>query len=185
MKTSLQHLPPEVALAQAEDLPSLQQIVAGSVRQLSRGFYHEQQIESALRYVFGIDSTLIADQSYFVARIDQQIAGCGGWSRRNRLYGGDQHASSTEAMLDPMQDAARIRAFFVVPAFARRGVASALYQRCAEAALLAGFKRLELAATLPGVPFYERMGFVAIEHVIDRLPDQCEIGFVRMQRSIA
>jgi GNAT superfamily N-acetyltransferase len=181
---SSSHRPPEVDVAQRGDLPALQQIVAGSVRQLSRGFYSQQQIESALHYVFGIDSTLIADQSYFVARIDQEIAGCGGWSRRNRLYGGDQHASSSEGMLDPARDAARIRAFFVVPAYARRGVASALYERCASAASSAGYRRLELMATLPGVPFYERMGFVAIERSVDRLPDQCEVEFVRMQRSI-
>jgi GNAT superfamily N-acetyltransferase len=181
---SWSHRPPEVDLAQLDDLPALQQIVAGSVRQLSRGYYSEQQIESALRYVFGIDSTLITDQTYFIARIDQQIAGCGGWSRRNRLYGGDQHASSTSDMLDPAVDPARIRAFFVVPDYARRGVASALYRRSAQAARDAGFSRLELAATLPGVPFYERVGFVAIEHVNDRLPDGCDIPFVRMQRSI-
>jgi GNAT superfamily N-acetyltransferase len=174
-----------VEVAQLDDLPHLQQMVAGSVRELSRGYYSEQQIESALRYVFGIDSTLIADQTYFVARIDRQIAGCGGWSRRNRLYGGDQHASSTHALLDPLQDAARIRALFVVPAFARRGVASALYHRSAAAARAAGFSRLELAATLPGVPFYQRMGFTTVERVEDRLPDGCEVPFVRMQRSIA
>ena len=183
MMSSSPH-PPEVDFAQPGDLAALQQIVAGSVRELSRGFYSEQQIESALRYVFGIDSTLIADQSYFVARIDQQIAGCGGWSRRNRLYGGDQHASSSEGILDPAHHPARIRAFFVVPGYARRGVASALYRRCAQAALEAGFSRLELMATLPGVPFYQQMGFVAVEHGLDRLPDGCEVEFVRMQRPI-
>jgi len=184
MTMSSSRHPPEVDFAQPGDLPALQQIVAGSVRELSRGFYREQQIESALRYVFGIDSTLIADRSYFLARVDGEIAGCGGWSRRNRLYGGDQHASSSEGMLDPALDAARIRAFFVVPAFARRGVASALYKRCASEALAAGFSRLELMATLPGVPFYEQMGFVAVERGVDRLPDQCEVEFVRMQRAI-
>ena len=150
--------------ATAADLPALRELIPRSARALSEGFYTAAQTESAIRYVFGPDTALIADNTYFLAEsADGALAGCGGWSRRRTLYGGDQMKAASghaaDDLLDPTTDAARIRAFFIDPAFARRGVASAILTACQDAALAAGFRRLELAATLPGVPFYLARGF--------------------------
>jgi len=122
---------------------------------------------------------------YFVAVEAGTIRGCGGWSRRRTLYGGDQRKVGDTDLLDPAVDAARIRAFFVDPAHARRGIGRRLYDECARAASAAGFTRLELMATLPGVPLYGALGFGEIERVVDVLPDGTSIGFVRMGRSLA
>jgi GNAT superfamily N-acetyltransferase len=175
----------EIVAARPEDIPVLRSLVESSVRGLGPGFYSLPQIESALRYVFGIDSTLIDDRTYFIARCAGSIAGCGGWSYRNRLYGGDQHGSDTAQIIDPQSGAARIRAFFISPAFARQGIARRLFEHCLDEARRAGFRRVELMATLPGVPFYRQMGCFKFEEVIDRLPDGCELPCLRMGLDIA
>lgn len=156
------------------------------MRGLSVGFYTDRQIESALRHVFGVDSQLIADGTYFLIEGDgEEIAAAGGWSRRATLYGGDQHkASSSDPLLDPVTDAARIRAFFVHPRYARRGLARRLFDACQDAARQAGFRALELGATLPGVPLYEALGFTARERVDAVMPDGVVLPVVRMSRPI-
>jgi len=174
----------DVRPARAGEIPALRGLIADSARMLSRGYYTVQEAESAIRHVFGVDSALIADGTYFVARLDGVLAGCGGWSRRRTLYGGDQRPVGTQDVLDPARDAARIRAFFVAPAAARRGVGRALFEACNEAAAASGFRRLELMATLPGVPFYASLGFDTVEQVTDELPDGTPIRFVRMRRDI-
>jgi GNAT superfamily N-acetyltransferase len=116
--------------------------------------------------------------------MDGVIVGCGGWSRRRTLYGGDQRPVGEPELLDPGRDPARIRAFFVAPEAARRGVGRRLLDRCLEAAAADGFRALELMATLPGVPFYAALGFREIERVTDRLPDGVAIPLVRMYRQI-
>lgn len=167
-----------------EEIPALNVMIAESARELSRGFYTEQEAESAIRFVFGVDTALVKDGSYFTAWLDGRLAGCGGWSRRNTLYGGDQRPMGEDDLLDPMKDAARIRAFFVAPHAARRGVASAIFQACKTAASAQGFRQLELMATLPGVPFYRQLGFVKVEDVRDTLPDGVSIAFERMRLEI-
>jgi len=152
---------------------------------LSAGIYSPSQIDSAVRHVFGVDSQLVADGTYFVATEGDSIVGCGGWSRRRTLYGGDQRPIGAADALDPARDAARIRAFFVAPEHARRGIGRLMYERCEAAARSAGFQRLELMSTLPGVPLYEALGFRQIERVTDVLPDGTAIEFVRMERPIA
>ncbi len=174
----------DVRPAEVTDVPALTDLIVSSARTLSRGYYADREIEAAIRYVFGVDSALIADRSYFVARLDGVLAGCGGWSCRRTLYGGDQRPAGAQDQLDPKRDPARIRAFFVAPAAARRGVGSALFAECAKAAWAAGFRTLELMATLPGVPFYTALGFEAIESVTDELPDGTPIRFVRMRREL-
>lgn len=164
------------------DLPALRALIPLSVRALSRDHYTEAQTESALRYVFGVDTQLVADGTYFAAEIEEEIAGCGGWSRRRTLYGGDQSKSGADDLLDPAVDAARIRAFFVHPDRARRGVGAALLAACVEAARASGFRRLELMATLPGVALYRAAGFVPAERVAITLPDGVIVPFVRMTR---
>lgn len=162
------------------DEPALGVLIPLSVRALSRGEYSEAQIESALRHVFGVDTQLIADGTYFVAEEEGTLVGCGGWSRRRTLYGGDQMKQGEDPLLDPRTDAARIRAFYVHPGWARRGVGSALLEACFAAAREEGFRRLELRATLPGVPLYRALGFEVAERVEAVLPDGVTIPFVRM-----
>jgi GNAT superfamily N-acetyltransferase len=171
-------------LARLADIPSLNALIERSARTLSRDFYTAEEIEAAVRYVFGVDSALVDDGSYFVAEVDRQTAGCGGWSRRRTLYGGDQRKVGAADLLDPRVDAARIRAFFVDPAFARRGVGRAILRGCAEAARDAGFTQLELMATLPGVPLYEACGFASAEHITDTMPNGVGVRFVRMHATL-
>lgn len=172
-------------LATSDDLTELRALIPASVRGLSQGFYTPQQIESAIRYVFGPDTQLIADGTYFAAvEEDGMIVGCGGWSRRRTLYGGDQMKDADDPPLDPATEAARIRAFFVHPERARRGIGSLIMNACRDAAARAGFQRLELMATLPGVPLYRAFGFEAREQVANTLPDGVVVPFVRMERAI-
>ena len=175
---------PSLRPATPEDLPALRELIPLSVRGLSQTDYTPAQIESALRYVFGPDTQLIADGTYFVAEEAGQIAGCGGWSFRRTLYGGDQAKSGEDNRLDPDTEAARIRAFFVHPDWARQGIGSQIMGACLDAARAAGFGRLELAATLPGVPLYRTFGFTESETVEDTLPDGVRIPFVRMTRAL-
>jgi GNAT superfamily N-acetyltransferase len=171
-------------LATPDDLPALQALIPASVRALSQGYYTPEQIESAIRHVFGPDTQLIADGTYFAAEAEGTIAGCGGWSRRRTLYGGDQMKDAEDPLLDPATEAARIRAFFVHPDWARRGIASAIMEACRAAAAAAGFQRLELMATLPGEPLYRAFGFQVLERVEATLPDGVRVPFVRMDRPI-
>lgn len=171
-------------LARADDVPTLNALIERSARALSAGFYTQQETESAIRYVFGVDTTLIADETYFVAEREQRVVACGGWSRRRTLYGGDQRPVGERSLLDPLADAARIRAFFVAPEAARQGIGRRLLDACMAAAAEAGFQKLELMATLPGVPLYAACGFREVEHVVERLPDGVAVGFVRMTRPI-
>ena len=171
--------------ATPHDLPALQALIPLSVRGLSHGYYTDAQVESAIRHVFGPDTQLIADETYFVAEAGAEIVGCGGWSRRRTLYGGDQSKAGEDEILDPGSDPARIRAFFVHPDWARQGIGSRLLHTCSQAAREAGFHRLELMATLPGEALYEALGFAAKERVETVLPDGIVIAFVRMERAIA
>ena len=176
--------------ATPDDLPALQALIPLSARALSRGHYTETQAESAIRYVFGVDMQLIADGTYFVAEAEGRIVGCGGWSRRRTLYGGDRSKEAGQGPgaddpLDPPRDPARIRAFFVHPDWARRGIGARLLTACIGAAREAGFVRLELMATLPGEALYRAFGFAVIERVAPVLPDGVAVPFVRMGRTLA
>lgn len=174
-----------IRLADPEDVERLNALINESGAELSRGFYTPEQIAAALRYVFGVDSTLIADRTYYVVEAGGTFAACGGWSRRGALYGGDQRRMGEAPVLDPATDPARIRAFFVAPAFARRGLGRRLLDVCTAAARAEGYRALELMATLPGVPLYRASGFEEIEPVSDRMPNGVEVPFIRMRRSIA
>jgi GNAT superfamily N-acetyltransferase len=174
----------ELRVARANDVPVLSVLIECSARALSAGYYTPRQIDAAVRHVFGVDSTLIEDGTYLAAIEDGEIVGCGGWSRRRTLYGGDQRPVGASDMLDPTKDAARIRAFFVAPGHVRKGIGRALLDACEQAARDAGFRRLELMATLPGVPFYAERGFREVERITDVLPDGTAIELVRMERPI-
>ncbi|OOQ60154.1 GNAT family N-acetyltransferase [Mucilaginibacter pedocola] len=164
------------------DISYLRQMIALSVRGLSTNYYTDAQIESAIKYIFGVDTQLIIDGTYYVVEKEGVIAACGGWSKRNTLYGGDQHKEVEDPLLDPVTDAARIRAFFVHPDFARQGIGRVLITACEDAARANGFTVMELGATLPGVPLYEAMGYTALERLDPVLPDGEVLGVVRMRK---
>jgi GNAT superfamily N-acetyltransferase len=141
------------------DREAMQELIAASARLLSRKHYNDAQIEAAIATVFGVDTDLIEDGTYFVAESDGVFAGCGGWSRRKTLFGGDQYASRDAGYLDPESEPAKIRAFFIHPDHARKGIGRAILARCEDEARAHGFRQLELMATLPGVEFYKSCGF--------------------------
>jgi GNAT superfamily N-acetyltransferase len=172
-------------IAAAADIPALQELIASSVRRLSIGFYTQAQIDAALAAVFGVDSQLIADGTYYVIDGTSGPAAAGGWSGRSTLYGGDQAKGTEDPLLDPAVDPARIRAFFVHPDHARRGLARQLYAACERAARAAGFRRFELMATLPGEPLYSALGFAVVERIERVLPGGVAVPFARMTRNIA
>lgn len=171
-------------VATLDDVPALRMLIERSARELSTDFYTTEQIEAAVTHVFGVDTQLIADGTYFVIDSADGPAAAGGWSARRTLYGGDQMKDATDPRLDPSTEAARIRAFFVHPHWARRGLAGRLYAACARAALEAGFTRFELMATRPGEPFYTALGFEVVERVSVTLPGGIDVPFARMHRVI-
>jgi len=170
-------------VATPDDVPALSALIDRSVRSLSRSIYSPEQIDAALAHVFGVDSQLLADGTYYVIDAADRVVAAGGWSARQTLFGGDQMKRDDDVAIDITMPA-RIRAFFVDPAWARRGLASRLLDACTTAARAAGFRALELAATLPGVPFYTALGFIAHERIDVPLPDGTHHPIVRMTRLI-
>jgi GNAT superfamily N-acetyltransferase len=174
----------KIRLAEPRDVPALDLLIPSAVRSLSTGFYSARQVEFAIRYVFGPDTQLIQDQTYYVAVAGPTIIGCGGWSQRTTLFGGDQTKTAGDLPIEPGADPARIRAFFVDPRWVRRGVASAILRSCSDAAQRAGFRSLELVATLPGEPLYAAAGFRAVERYQLELPEGVGLPVVRMLKDL-
>ena len=170
--------------ARLSEVPSLNALIATSATELSRGYYTPAQTESLVTHVFGVDTQLIADETYYVVEIDGRLAACGGWSGRRTLFGGDQAKDSSDPALDPATEAARVRAFFVHPSYARQGLGRRLLLHCESEVRAAGFRRAELMATLPGVPLYRALGYEALEPVTHPLPDGQVVEFVRMGRAL-
>lgn len=175
---------PDLRLAASRDIPGLQALIELSVRTLSRGIYTPAQAEAALGPVFGVDTQLIADGTYYVIEDDEILVAAGGWSHRLTLYGGDQAKRETDSTLDPATMPARIRAFFVHPDWTRRGFARQIFGECEAAAIAQGFSEFELVATLPGVPLYRALGFATVEPVVIPLSGDLTLPCVRMRRSI-
>jgi GNAT superfamily N-acetyltransferase len=184
-------------LASEDDIPALEKLIALSTRGLRAPYYSGEQVEAALGSVFGVDRQLIRDQTYFVVEHSRsggmatastadegEIVGCGGWSKRKTLFGSDHHTSRDDAELDPTTDPARIRAFFVHPAWVRRGIARAILSECEAAIRRANFKSVELAATLPGVPFYSACGYSSVEQLAVRLPNDLNLAVERMTKDL-
>ena len=172
-------------VATTDDVPSLNELIAASVQGLSAGFYTQAQVDAALANVFGVDTQLIADGTYYVMDGPSGPAAAGGWSGRRTLFGGDQMKGAADPLLDPATEPARIRAFFVHPDWSRRGLASSLYAECERAARAADFRRFELMATLPGEPLYLALGFSVVERVVLTLAGGAVVPFARMAREIA
>jgi len=183
-----------VRKAVTADIPVLRELIDASVRGLQAQDYSPSQIESALATVFGVDSQLIEDGTYFAAESygaapDTQrgpvvIVGCGGWSKRKTLFGSDHWTSREDELLDPRVDAAKIRAFFIHQDWARRGVGSLILQTCEDAAAAAGFRRCEMGATLTGVKLFGARGYVALESITVPLKNGEGLPVVRMAKQL-
>jgi GNAT superfamily N-acetyltransferase len=173
-----------IRIATLDDLEALRALIPLSVRALSRDHYTEAQIESAIRWIFGPDTRLIEDGTYYVVDGATGLAAAGGWSRRRTLFGGDQAKGADDPLLDPATEPARIRAFYVHPDWTRRGLGRRILETCLAAAASAGFGRVELASTLPGVALYRSMGFEALEEFTADTPDGVGLPVVRMTRAL-
>jgi GNAT superfamily N-acetyltransferase len=184
-------------LAVPEDVPVLRELIDASVRRLQTQDYTPAQIEGALKTVFGVDSQLIADGTYIVAQAEPAaveragaknapsewiIVGCGGWSKRKTLYGSDHWTGREDALLDPLRDAAKIRAFFIHPDWARRGVGSMILQACENAARSAGFTRYEMGATLTGAKLFGAKGYVAVKPISIPLVNGESLPVIHMEK---
>jgi GNAT superfamily N-acetyltransferase len=171
-------------LALLDDIPALEVLIPLSVRALQAETYTRPQIEAALGTVFGVDTQLIRDGSYYVAQAGNEIVGCGGWSRRKTLFGSDRGPVIDDSFLDPATEPARVRAFFVHPAWARRGIGRVILAECESAAARMGFRSLELAATLAGIPLYTAAGFTPIETLAAPLANGGTLPVVRMRKRL-
>ncbi|MBS0395005.1 MAG: GNAT family N-acetyltransferase [Proteobacteria bacterium] len=172
--------------ATLEDVPILHGLIRRSIHGLGAGDYSREQIEAALTGAFGVDTALIRDGTYFVIEgAEGSIVACGGWSRRKTLFGADTRTERDESSLDPATEAAKIRAFFVDPGHARRGLGRMLLERSEADAVRVGFRSLELMATLPGQRLYRESGFKAGAEIDYPLPGGLTIRFVPMRKEIA
>jgi GNAT superfamily N-acetyltransferase len=171
-------------LAHEEDVPALETLIPLSVRALQAPYYSTSQIEAALGPVFGVDRQLIRDGTYFVAEHELTVVGCGGWSRRRSLFGGDSARDAVDEELDPKRDAARVRAFFVHPAWARRGIGRSIMAACEQAIVEAGFRKVEIVATLAGEPLYTTFGYAVVERYEIAMTGGLRLLVVRMTKNM-
>jgi GNAT superfamily N-acetyltransferase len=172
----------DVRPATPADIPAMEALIARSGIALSAGFYTPEQAQAVTQHVFGVDTQLVADQTYFVIEKEGMLAACGGWSKRSTLFGADRTKQGADPLLDPATEPARIRAFFVEPSAARQGLGRLLLQHCSDAALAGGFHTLELAATMPGVPLYQACGFTLLESFEIALPGPVQVPLARMRK---
>jgi GNAT superfamily N-acetyltransferase len=174
-----------IRLATHDDIPHLRELIHASVSVLSESHYSSRQIASALADIFGVDTQLIRDKTYFVAEVAGQIVGAGGWSERLSLFGSDQTKSAEpDRLLDPATEPARIRAFYVHPDWARRGIGGKILMACETEARAAGFKSLELVSTLPGEPLYLAKGYTKGEEIKLTTNDGEALPCFRMTKSL-
>ena len=179
-----------IRLATTADIPALRELIDTSVRVLQREDYSAEQLDAALGTAYGVDTQLIADETYYVVEAasvagEKVLVACGGWSMRKTLYGSDHGPYRDNAMLDPAREAAKIRAFFVHPDWTRRGIASLILKTCEDAAYARGFRRFEMGATLTGVPMYAARGYAKGEQIEVPLPNGMSLTVVRMAKTLA
>lgn len=171
--------------ANRRDIPALHELIALSVRGLMTREYSSAQLEAALGTWLGVDTRLVDDGTYFIVEANAKPVACGGWSRRKTPYGSDHRPGREDALLDPKTEAAKIRAFFVHPEWARRGIGSMIMEECERAAIAEGFTQLEMGATLTGVPLYERYGYKPIEQLELPLANGERLAIVKMTKSVS
>jgi GNAT superfamily N-acetyltransferase len=177
-----ERLPIEFRLATLSDIPALDELIPLSARTLQLGYYSAEQIEGAIGTIFGVDSQLIRDGTYYVAVVSNEIVGCGGWSKRQTPYGSDRAKQGADPLRDPATEPAMIRAFFVHPSHARRGIGKKLMELSETAASAAGFGRIEIVATLPGVPLYRAFEYEDVERFDITLVNGARMPLVRMRK---
>lgn len=170
-------------LALEQDAHALEDLIRLSARVLQASYYSSAQIEAALGPIFGVDRQLIRDGTYFVIESENGIIACGGWSKRKSLYGGDTGRQTEDSMLDPRVDAARIRAFFVHPSWARRGIGKTILRACEKAIVSARFLKADLVATLAGEPLYAAFGYTAVERYEIPLANGLQLPVVKMSKT--
>ena len=170
-------------LATLDDIPRLGRLMESSIRELLAPFLSTEQIEASFS-VMGLDRQLIEDGTYFVVEVGDRVVGCGGWSRRATLFGGDHTRGRDARLLDPLSEPARVRAMYTDPAFARRGVGRLILALCERAALREGFGRTELAATMGGVPLYRACGYTDLEDMTIETPSGIRVPMVRMGKEL-
>ncbi len=167
--------------ARSLDIPALRHLIESSVRGLQAADYSPEQIAGAIGPVFGVDTQLIADRTYYVVESPSAgLVGCGGWSKRKTLFGSDQASVREDALLDPAVDAAKIRAFFIHPDWARMGIGTRILDACEASARDAGFRRFEMGATLTGEKLYRMRGYVAVQRIEVSLPNGATLPVIRM-----
>jgi GNAT superfamily N-acetyltransferase len=171
-------------LAREEDVPALEALIPVSVRGLQAPYYSAAQMDAAIGPVFGVDRQLIRDGTYLIIENESQIVGCGGWSKRRSLYGGDAGRSGPDPELDPRSDPARVRAFFVHPDWTRRGIGRAIMAECERQIARAGFRTVEIVATLAGEPLYASFGYAVVERYDIPLAGGLALPVVRMRRGL-
>jgi len=169
-------------LAQRDDLKALRALMELAISELQKSFLDENQITSS-RAIMGLDTQLIDDGTYFIVESDGQLAGCGGWSRRVTMYGGDQTPGRSAALLDPAKDSARIRAMYTHPNHTRKGVGRLIISLCEDAAKAEGFTKMELVSTLSGESLYRACGFVPYENIVDDRGGAA-VPLLRMKKSL-
>ena len=166
------------------DVPQIEALIVRSARGLSADDYRPSQVEGALRGAFGVDTQLLVDRTYFAVEEHGRLVGCGGWSFRSTLFGGDARTDRDSSVLDPRTQAAKVRAFFVDPGNARRGIGTLLLERCEKEARARGFTHIELMATLPGVKLYAARGYVGTDKVDYDLGNGETIEFIPMRKAL-
>lgn len=167
------------------DIPAMEALIARSGIGLSKGFYTDEQAQAVTRHVFGVDSQLVKDGTYFVIERDGALLACGGWSKRATLFGADRMKEKEDPLLDPATQPARIRAFFVDPSVPRQGLGTMLIRHCEAAAASEGFTALEMAATMPGVPLYRSAGYAEVEDIVLDLPGNVRVPLARMRKVLS
>ena len=169
-------------LARRDDLDVLRALMDAAISELQKPFLDDSQIASS-RAIMGLDTQLIDDETYFIVEADGKLAGCGGWSRRATLYGGDQTPGRSAALLDPAKDAARIRAMYTHPHHTRKGVGRLIISLCEDAARSEGFKKMELMSTMAGEPLYRACGYQPQERIMDERGG-APVPLLRMSKSL-
>lgn len=173
-----------IHIASIDDSDSIRELISQSARTLAKDDYSPQQIELALGSAWGLDTQLLRDQTYFLIKDNTNLAGCGGWSFRRTLFGSDGRSDRDNSTLNPAEDAAKIRAFFIHPDYARQGLGRKMLSYCEQKAWDAGFKRLELGATLPGQRLYARYGYKAGKVTEFPLPDELTLTIIPMYKTL-
>ncbi|MDX6445518.1 MAG: hypothetical protein QOH71_2592 [Blastocatellia bacterium] len=184
MRIILSRMPYVIRKATLFDRPAITELIKDSARGLSRVDYSDAQIEGAIATVFGVDTNLIIDGTYFVAESGGRLIGCGGWSKRKTLFGGDQYSARDAGELDPETEPAKIRAFFIHPDSARQGIARAILETCEAEAMACGFRTLELMSTLPGIKLYRACGYEGDERVELEVGEGLTIGLAPMRKEL-